>query len=51
MYSRVLMTRHSYVLYYGSNQFTVIPKRAFQTADEQRRFEEMLARHVPAILQ
>ena len=26
MYSRALIDRHSYVLYYGSRQFTVIPK-------------------------
>jgi hypothetical protein len=33
LYSRALIDRHSYVLYYGSRQFTVIPKRVFQSAD------------------
>ena len=42
MYSRVLIDAHSYVLYYGSRQFTVIPKRVFQSADQRQAFEQML---------
>jgi hypothetical protein len=50
MYSRVLIDDHSYVLYYGSNQFTVIPKRVFASVSEQRAFEELLAQRVAAIV-
>jgi hypothetical protein len=50
LYSRALVDAHSYVLYYGSNQFTVIPKRAFQTAEKQQVFEHLLVQHVPKII-
>jgi YcxB-like protein len=49
MYSRALIDSYSYVLYYGSSQFSVIPRRVFRNVDEQREFEEMLAKHVPII--
>src|SRR3989454_1180814 len=39
LYSRALIDGHSYVLYYGSRQFTVIPKRVFQSAEQQQIFE------------
>ena len=32
MYSRALVDAHSYVLYYGANQFTVIPRRVFRNS-------------------
>lgn len=48
MYSRVLIDEHSYVLYYGSNQFTVIPKRVFRSATDQQAFEGLLAEHISA---
>ena len=41
MYSRALIDAHSYVLYYGSRQFTVIPRRVFQDADQRQAFEQM----------
>jgi len=50
MYSRALIDAHSYILYYGSRQFTVIPKRAFQSAGQQQEFERLLAEHVPRIV-
>jgi hypothetical protein len=50
MYSRALVDAHSYVLYYGSRQFTVIPKRVFRSAQEEQAFEELLAEHVPQIV-
>lgn len=50
MYSRTLVDAHSYVLYYGANQFTVIPRRVFRSSEEQRLFDELLARHVPTIV-
>jgi hypothetical protein len=50
MYSRALIDSHSYVLYHGSNQFTVIPKRVFQSPGEQQVFEGLLAEHIPATI-
>jgi len=50
MYSRALVDAHSYVLYYGSRQFTVIPKRVFRSPEEEQAFEELLAEHVPHIV-
>jgi hypothetical protein len=50
LYSRALVDAHSYVLYYGSRQFTVIPKRVFLDAEEQRAFEQLLAEHVSRVI-
>ena len=50
LYSLALVDAHSYVLYYGSRQFTVIPKRAFLDAEEQRAFEQLLAEHVSQVI-
>jgi YcxB-like protein len=47
LYSRALVDAHSYVLYYGSRQFTVIPKRVFQNAEQQQAFEQLLRQHIP----
>ena len=49
-YTRVLVDAHSYLLYWGSRTFTVIPRRVFQSTAEQRSFEELLAQHVPKIV-
>jgi hypothetical protein len=50
LYSRALVDPHSYVLYYGSRQFSVIPKRVFQSAEQQQIFEQLLTQHVPEIV-
>jgi hypothetical protein len=50
MYSRALVDAHSYVLYYGSRQFTVIPKRVFQSAEDQQAFDRLLVQHIPQIV-
>jgi hypothetical protein len=50
LYSGALVDAYSYVLYYGSRSFTVIPKRVFQSAEQQRAFEQLLAQHVPKIV-
>jgi hypothetical protein len=42
LYSRVLTTPKSWILYYGKDQFTVIPKRAFASDEEKARFNELL---------
>ena len=50
MYSRALIDEHSYVLYYGSRQFTVIPKRVFQNSEQQQLFEQLLTQHVSKLV-
>jgi hypothetical protein len=50
MYSRALVDAHSYVLYYGSRQFTVIPKRVFQSADQRQAFEQLLTERISQIV-
>ena len=49
MYSRALIDAQSYVLYYGSRQFTVIPKRVFQSIEQQQAFEQLLTQHVSQV--
>lgn len=50
MYSRALIDAHSYVLYYGTRQFTVIPKRVFDSVEQRGAFELFLKQHVPDIV-
>ena len=50
MYSRALIDEYSYVLYYGQNHMTVIPKRVFQDIEQQRAFEQMLDQHIADIV-
>ena len=50
IYSRALIDAHSYVLYYGARQFTVIPKRVFQSAEQQQAFERLLTQRVSRIV-
>jgi hypothetical protein len=49
-YSRALIDADSYILYYGSRSFTVVPKRVFQSREQQKAFEELLDHHVPKII-
>jgi hypothetical protein len=49
LYSSAIIDEHSYVLYYGSRQFTVIPKRVFQNAEQLQLFDQMLTQHIPKI--
>ena len=50
LYSRALVDSYSYVLYYGSRTFTVIPKRVFQNTEQQAAFDQLLIQHVPVIV-
>ena len=50
LYTRALTDSYSYVLYYGSTQFTVIPKRIFSNADQQQDFDRLLSQHVSQIV-
>jgi hypothetical protein len=49
LYTRALVDAHSFVLYYGSRSFTIIPKRVFRTAEQQAAFERMIAKKIPEI--
>jgi hypothetical protein len=50
MYSRVLVDAHSYLLYWGSRTFTIIPKRVFQSAEQRGAFEQLLVERVPKVV-
>jgi hypothetical protein len=50
LYSRALVNANSYILYYGSHQFTVIPKRVFQSAEQQQAFDQLLTQHISQIV-
>jgi hypothetical protein len=50
VYSRALVDAHSYLLYYGTRHFTVIPKRVFQSAEEQQAFELLLTQRISRIV-
>jgi hypothetical protein len=50
LYSHALVDAYSYMLYYGSRSFTVIPKRVFQSPEQQTAFERMLVQHVSKIV-
>jgi hypothetical protein len=50
IYSRVLVDADSYLLYWGSRTFTIVPKRVFQNMDQQSAFEQLLAERVAKII-
>lgn len=50
LYSRAMIDAHSYVLYYGARQFTVIPKRVFQSPEQQEAFEQLLTQRISQIV-
>jgi len=50
MYSRALIDANSYILYYGSRHFTVIPTRAFESAEQRQAFDRLVTAHVPEIV-
>ncbi|MDB5345261.1 MAG: hypothetical protein JWP89_3638 [Schlesneria sp.] len=50
LYSRALVDAHSYMLYYGNHQFTVIPKRVLQNVEQQQAFELLLSQHIAKIV-
>jgi len=50
LYTRALVDANSYVLYHGPRSFTVIPKRAFQSAEQQAAFEKILIQNVRQVL-
>jgi len=50
LYSRALVDAYSYILYSGSRTFSVIPRRVFESSEQERAFEELLAQHVGKIV-
>ena len=50
LYAHALVDAYSYILYHGLRSFTVIPKRAFQNAEQRTAFEQLLAQHAPKIV-
>jgi YcxB-like protein len=50
LYTGALIDAYSFILYYGSNQFTVIPKRVFQDDSQRQAFEQLLAQNVARIV-
>jgi hypothetical protein len=49
LYTHAIVNANSYLLYYGESQLSVIPKRLFQSTEQQLQFEQLLARHIPKI--
>jgi hypothetical protein len=49
IYSRALIDAYSYLLYWGSGSFTIIPKRVFRSTEQLDTFEKLLAERVPRI--
>ena len=50
LYCHALVDAHSFVLYSGSHQFSVIPKRVFHNAAQREAFERLLAANVPKVV-
>jgi len=48
LYSRVIEDERFYLLVYGRNMMSVIPKRAFTSEEQERAFDELLKRQLPA---
>lgn len=49
LYNRALVDAHSFILYYGSRSFTVIPKRVFENAEQQATFERLISQKIPEV--
>jgi YcxB-like protein len=50
MYTSALVDAHSFILYYGSQQFTVIPKRVLQDVSQRQTFEQLLVQNVSKVV-
>ncbi|MDT5063385.1 MAG: hypothetical protein QOH63_3844 [Acidobacteriota bacterium] len=48
LYSRVIENERFYILVYGENMISVIPRRAFASAQQEAAFDELLKRKLPA---
>ncbi len=50
MYTSALVDTYSFILYYGSQQFTVVPKRVFQDVSQRQTFEQLLVQNVSKVV-
>ena len=50
MYTWALVDAYSFILYYGSQQFTVIPKRVFDSSSQRQAFEQLLWQNVSKVV-
>jgi len=50
MYTSALVDAYSFILYYGTRQFTVIPKRVFQDGSQRQTFERLLLQNVSKVV-
>lgn len=50
MYTSALVDTYSFILYYGTQQFTVIPKRVFQDGSQCQMFERLLLQNVSNVV-
>jgi YcxB-like protein len=50
MYTKALVDPYSFILYYGRQQFTVIPKRVFQDGSQRQTFERLLHQNVSNVV-
>jgi YcxB-like protein len=50
MYTSALVDAYSFILYYGSHNFTVIPKRVFHDGSQRQTFERLLAQNVSNVV-
>ena len=50
MYTNALVTAHSYILYYGGSTLTVIPKRVFESTEQQEAFDELVVANIPKVV-
>jgi hypothetical protein len=50
LYTSALVDAHSFILYYGSQQFTIIPKRVFQNFLQRQAFEQLLRQNVSNVV-
>lgn len=48
LYSKVLENEKLYLLVYGKNLFTIIPKRVFDSKDQEICFRDLLKENIPS---
>lgn len=47
LFTKTLVDSCSYLIYWDSRAFILIPKRVFQSIEQQRTFEQLLAEYIP----
>lgn len=49
LYKKVIEDENFYLLYYGKNLFTIIPKRIFRNEEEKDNFNQILQEKLPSV--